>query len=89
MYPCSSNTGIKCFAIVLLLFLIFPFNVYSQKTILDSTFTFSAGTVKTINALGLITRQTGYNFTYDSRLVNSEIKCTLEFTVTFGRDEDW
>jgi hypothetical protein len=82
MYPYNGNTGIKFYAIVLLLFLLTARNGYCQKTILDSTFTIRAGTVKTVNALGLITRQTGYNFTYDSRLVNSEKKCKLEFTDT-------
>ena len=50
-----------------------------QETILDSVFTFRAGLVKTGNALGIITRQTGYNFTYDSRLINTEKKIEMTF----------
>jgi hypothetical protein len=82
MSPYNGNTGIKCYAIVLFLLLVLCSSSFSQKTILDSTFTFRAGTVKTVNALGLITRQTGYNFTYDSRLINSEEKCELSFADT-------
>jgi hypothetical protein len=82
MHPCNGNTGIKFYAIVLVSFLLFTHIGYSQKTILDSAFTIQAGTVRTINALGLITRQTGYNFTYDSRLVNPDKKCILEFKDT-------
>lgn len=53
-----------------------------QETILDSLFTFRAGLVKTGNALNLITRQTGYNFTYDSRLVDQEKKINMSFRDT-------
>jgi hypothetical protein len=51
-----------------------------QGTILDSLFTFRAGTVKTGNALSIITKQTGYNFTYDSRLLNTENKTEMIFS---------
>ncbi|MCX6333057.1 MAG: carboxypeptidase-like regulatory domain-containing protein [Bacteroidia bacterium] len=51
-----------------------------QENILDSLFTFRAGVVRTGSALNIITRQTGYNFTYDSRLVNTENKTDLTFT---------
>jgi hypothetical protein len=50
-----------------------------QGTILDSTFTFRAGMVKTGNALNIISRRTGYNFTYDSHLINQENKVVLSF----------
>ena len=53
-----------------------------QQSILDSTFTFRAGTVKTGNALDIITRQTGYNFTYDSRLIDQEKKTEMTFKNT-------
>lgn len=51
-----------------------------QQTILESTFTFRAGMVKTGNALSIISRQTGYNFTYDSRLINTENKTEMTFS---------
>lgn len=63
-------------------FIILLINLQSaecQKCILDSTYTFRAGTVKTGNALKIITRATGYNFTYDSRLINPEIKTEMTF----------
>lgn len=50
-----------------------------QGNILDSVFTFRAGLVKTGNALAIITRQTGYNFTYDSRLVNTGQRIDMTF----------
>jgi hypothetical protein len=50
-----------------------------QGTILDSAFTFRAGLVKTGNALNIISRRTGYNFTYDSHLIDQENKVVLSF----------
>jgi hypothetical protein len=69
-------------AIALLIFLIPPRELKCQESILDSAFTFRAGTIKTGNALNLITRQTGYHFTYDSRLVNAERKTAMNFRKT-------
>jgi hypothetical protein len=51
-----------------------------QGTILDSLFTFRAGLVKTGSALNIISRRTGYNFTYDTHLINQENKVQLTFT---------
>lgn len=50
-----------------------------QKSILDSTFTFKAGSVKISQALKIITKQSGYNFTYDSRLINPENRTEMTF----------
>jgi hypothetical protein len=69
-------------AIALLIFLIPQRELKCQESILDSAFTFRAGTIKTSNALNLITRQTGYHFTYDSRLVNAERKTVMNFRKT-------
>jgi hypothetical protein len=66
-------------AIALLLLLLLPENAKCQQGILDSAFTFRAGTVKTDNALDIISRHTGYNFTYDSRLIDAEKKTELNF----------
>ena len=52
----------------------------SQVNILDSEFTFRAGLVKTGNAFDIISRQTGYYFTFDSRLIDTEKKTDLSFT---------
>ena len=73
---------IKLNAIALFLLLILPQRADCQRSILDSTFTFRAGTVKTGNALDIITKQTGYNFTYDSRLINQEKKTVMTFRDT-------
>jgi hypothetical protein len=67
-------------AIAFCILLLLPHKADCQRSILDSTFTFRAGTVKTSNALDIISRQTGYNFTYDSRLIDSEKKAELTFT---------
>ena len=72
----------KISAIVLFILLITLKEAKSQENILDSTFTFRAGSVKTGNALSIITRQTGYYFTYDSRLINAENRTGLTFTNT-------
>ena len=66
-------------AIALLILLIPSRETKSQESILDSAFTFRAGTIKTGNALDLITRQTGFHFTYDSRLIDSERKTEMNF----------
>lgn len=50
-----------------------------QQSVLDSVFTFSEGTVRTGNALNIISRKTGYNFTYDSRLIDPEKKTEMNF----------
>lgn len=68
--------------IVFLLFLLNNYRAECQAGILDSAFTFQAGTVKTGNALSLISRKTGYYFTYDSRLIDPEKKAVLNFTLT-------
>ncbi|MBK7629115.1 MAG: carboxypeptidase-like regulatory domain-containing protein [Bacteroidales bacterium] len=65
--------------IAFFLLIIIPEDAICQRGILDSTFTFRAGTVKTGNALNIITRQTGFNFTYDSRLIDPEKKTVLTF----------
>jgi hypothetical protein len=69
-------------AIALLISLIPLQCIKCQQSILDSAFTFRAGTVKTGNALNLISRQTGYNFTYDSRLINADRKTEMTFRHT-------
>jgi hypothetical protein len=75
----NGNILLKFRAIAFFLLLIFPLEAECQKSILDSTFTFRAGTIKTGNALEIITRQTGYNFTYDSRLIDQEKRTVMTF----------
>lgn len=67
-------------AIAFLILLIPLHEINCQESILESVFTFRAGTVKTGNALNIITRQTGYSFTYDSRLINTEKKTEMFFS---------
>ncbi len=67
-------------AIAFLLLLSLPHKAECQTSILDSTYTFSAGTVKTGDALAIISRQTGYSFTYDSRLVDASRDREMTFT---------
>jgi len=82
MSPFNGYIFKKIPAIALLFLLIPPQRTDCQQSILDSTFTFRAGTVKTGNALDIISRQTGYNFTYDSRLIDAEKKTEMTFRDT-------
>ena len=78
----NGNIFIKFTAIALFLSLILTRSANCQQGILDSTFTFRSGTVKTGNALNIISRQTGYNFTYDSRLIDQEKRTVMTFKKT-------
>jgi hypothetical protein len=69
-------------AITISLLLLFPRKAECQGTILDSLFTFSAGMVKTGEALEIITRRTGYNFTYDSRIIDKDRQADMNFRNT-------
>ena len=51
-----------------------------QINLLDSTFTFRAGIIRTGNALNIISKATGYNFTYDSRIIDTERKTNMSFS---------
>jgi len=82
MSSSNGNICIKLSAVALFLLLIFQENAKCQQGILDSLFTFRAGFIRTGNALDIITKQTGYNFTYDSRLVNQERKTAMNFRDT-------
>jgi hypothetical protein len=66
--------------LVLFLLLISFQRADSQRGILDSLFTFRAGSVRTGSALDIISKRSGYSFTYDSRLINSEKKTVLTFS---------
>lgn len=67
-------------ALTLLFFLILLQRAECQVNLLDSAFTFRAGTIRTSNALDIISRATGYNFTYDSRIIDAEKKTKMSFT---------
>lgn len=70
----------RCFHIIFLLTLLQSLPVMSQGTVLDSLFTFRTGQVKTSYALNIISKRTGYNFTYDSHLIDQAKKVDLNFT---------
>ncbi|MGC1390940.1 MAG: carboxypeptidase-like regulatory domain-containing protein [Bacteroidales bacterium] len=82
MSSTNGNIFIKFLAIALFNLLILQRSAECQKSILDSIYTFSEGTVKTGNALDLISHQTGYYFTYDSRLIDQEKKTVMTFNNT-------
>jgi hypothetical protein len=79
MSSANGNICIKHLAIALFLLVILQERAECQQSILDSIFTFRAGTVKTGSALDIITRKTGFNFTYDSRLIDQEKKAQMTF----------
>jgi hypothetical protein len=66
-------------AIPLFLLLLSTQKTECQEGILDSLFSFRTGTIKTGDALEIITGQTGYNFTYDSRLIDKEQLAEMNF----------
>ena len=66
-------------ATLILLFLINN-NLKSQEDILSSKFTFNEGSIKTAGALELITRKTGFYFTYDSKIIDGEKRTELNVT---------
>lgn len=78
----NGNIGVRFYTIAFLLLLIPHQNATCQKNILDSAFTFKAGIIKTGNALELISKRTGYNFTYDTRLIDTEKKTEMTFSNT-------
>ena len=79
MSPLNGIRSVKLTAIVFSILFILPYKADCQRSILDSTFTFRSGTVETGNALDIISRKTGYNFTYDSRLINAGEKTDMTF----------
>jgi hypothetical protein len=80
MKPYNGSGFDKITAIVLFVLLTGLQEARCQESILDSIFTFREGGVKTGNALNIITRKTGYNFTYDTRLVRTDNRVEMTFT---------
>lgn len=60
--------------------MLLPGSVFGQKTILDQSFTITKGTLKTGDALDVISSETGFSFTYDSRIIEEDRKVQLNFT---------
>lgn len=79
MLPVNGSIKLRHAAIAFLFLLLPGILCSGQEKILDSLFTFRPGTIRTGKALESITKQTGYNFTYDSRLVDSERKIDADF----------
>ena len=67
-------------SLTLFFLLLLPNKTLCQGNILDSLFTFRAGSVKTVNAFAIITKETGFNFTYDSRLIDDQKKIEMNFS---------
>lgn len=80
MLPPGNIKKITISGIALMVLLLTTLPAKCQESILDSIYTFRSGTMRTANALNLISRQTGYYFTYDSKLVESDRKCDLTFS---------
>ena len=66
-------------AIALVIMLLLTEKGAAQKPVLDSVFSFSAGMHTTGEALGIISRASGYNFSYDSRLIDSQKTVSVDF----------
>lgn len=78
----NGNICLRILALTLLLLLVLSERSDGQQGILDSAFTFKAGNIKTGSALDLIAKQTGFNFTYDSRLIDQEKRTVMSFKNT-------
>lgn len=76
------NGEIRKFLAIALFLHIHISGAMCQETVLDSPFSFRSGQVKTSHALEIISKQTGYSFTYDSRLIDAERKVQLEYRNT-------
>ena len=79
MFPGNGIRLNKLAAATLLLFLFFSCEAKCQA-LLDSIFTFRGGNIRTGQALNIISRATGYNFTYDSRIIDTERKIEMSFS---------
>ena len=83
MMSSSGFIFIRLKIILLFLLLLIQGKGFSQVSVLDSLSSFRNGIVKTSEALDLITKQTGYKFSYDSRLINAERNTDLSYdTIT-------
>lgn len=78
----SPDGRITRFLAIVLIFLFAEKQAMCQETILDSPFSIRSGSVKTGHALEIISKQTGYNFTYDSRLIDADRRVQLEYSNT-------
>jgi hypothetical protein len=78
----SSNDYIirRFSGIVLLILFINSHQGFSQRGILDSVYTFRAGPVKTGYALDMISKQTGFYFAYDTKLINTNQDVDFSFS---------
>lgn len=81
MMPLNGFIRLRIAAIFLLLLCIRQTSL-GQRTILDSTYSFREGTVKTGSALDFLSKKTGYKFTYDSRLIDPDKKVVMDFDDT-------
>jgi len=79
MSPVNGYIAARITAVALIIMFSCNHGAAGQGNILDSLFTFRSGVIKTGDALDVISRRTGFNFTYDSRLVNAENKTNLSF----------
>jgi len=78
--PSPEDHIVKRLSGIALMFLLIGIHpVLSQVSILDSVYTFRAGRIKTGTALNIISRQTGYYFTFDSKLIDAERKSDFSF----------
>ncbi len=66
--------------ITFLVLLLFTHPARCQVSILDSAYTFQEGRIRTGTALNMLSRQTGYYFTYDTKLIDADRKTEFNFT---------
>ena len=79
MLSTAANRYKRISAIVIFISLILLQKTDCQSSILDSTFSFRSGSIKTSAALDIISRKSGFNFTYDTRLIDADKRVILVF----------
>ena len=66
--------------VVLLILFFNSHQGFSQRGILDSVYTFRAGPMKTRSALDIISKQTGFYFAYDTKLIDTNQNVNFSFS---------
>ncbi len=68
----------KSFAVLIILAVCLLTPAGGQENVLSKSYSFRNGNLKTGAALSAISRQTGYYFTYDSKIIDAEAKTSLD-----------
>lgn len=74
------SVHIRLISFIIILLLASLSEATGQEDVLSTIHSFSNGNIRRGNALNIISRRTGYFFTYDSRLIDPEARISLSFS---------